>query len=224
MPDVIAGVVKFQNEVFPEKRKLFDELDGGQNPKVLFITCSDSRIDPSLITQTEPGELFICRNAGNIVPPHTNHTGGMTASIEYAVAVLNVDHIVVCGHSRCGAMQAAMCAESTKNLPHVYDWLNHARAATLITEEKGKDLNQEDKVNLLVHENVLLQLQHLKTHPFVATHLATNKISLHGWVYNIKNGIVDVYNEEEKRFMPAEERLAQKLAEQALAQSGCNHE
>lgn len=105
MRHVIKGVEKFQKDVFPGKRETFQKLANGQNPEVLFITCADSRIDPNLVTQTEPGELFICRNAGNIVPPHSNNTGGMTASIEFAVAALGVSHIVVCGHSDCGAMK-----------------------------------------------------------------------------------------------------------------------
>ena len=108
MDHVISGVAKFQKEVYPGKKAAFQKLANGQNPEVLFITCSDSRIDPNLVTQTEPGELFICRNAGNIVPPHSNQTGGMTASIEFAVAALGVTHIVVCGHTDCGAMKGAL--------------------------------------------------------------------------------------------------------------------
>lgn len=212
MPYIAAGVVKFQNEIFPEKQKLFGDLDTGQAPGTLFITCSDSRIDPNLITQTEPGELFICRNAGNIVPPHSKYTGGITASIEYAVAVLNVEHIVVCGHTRCGAMAGAMNPESVKSMPHVDDWLSYARAAVQVTEEKGKDLNEDDKMNLLVHENVLLQIQHLKTHPYVAAHLAAGKLDIHGWVYNIKTGEVDAYEDDNKGFLPVDERYAKQVA------------
>jgi len=121
MPHFVEGVVRFQQEIFPEKRELFEKLSLGQSPEVLFITCSDSRIATGMITQTDPGELFICRNAGNIVPPHTNHSGAMTASIEYAVGALKVPHIVVCGHSGCGAMVGAMHPESLDELPHVKD-------------------------------------------------------------------------------------------------------
>ena len=123
MPQFAAGVVRFQNTVYPEKQELFERLSEGQSPEALFITCSDSRIETAMITQTEPGELFICRNAGNIVPPHTNHTGGMTASIEFSVSVLNVPHIVVCGHTECGAMKGAMNPEGLDGLPHVREWL-----------------------------------------------------------------------------------------------------
>ena len=116
MPRFAAGVVRFQNNVYPEKQGLFEELSKGQSPEALFIACSDSRVETAMITQTEPGELFICRNAGNIVPPHTENTGGMTASIEYAVAVLKVPHIVVCGHTECGAMKGAMNPEGLEGL------------------------------------------------------------------------------------------------------------
>ncbi len=223
MPDIVAGVIKFQNEVFPEKKALFEGLDRGQSPTVLFITCSDSRIAPGLITQTDPGELFICRNAGNIVPPHSHYTGGVTASIEYAVAVLNVTDIVICGHSRCGAMVGAMDLESTKALPHVHEWLGYARAAVQITQEKGKDLSEEDQVNMLVHENVLLQIQHLKTHPYVATYLAMGRVKLHGWVYNIKTGAVDAYNEQENAFQSLETRYAKELAALLAKEDSCKN-
>ena len=124
MDHVISGVAKFQKEVYPNKKATFQKLANGQNPEVLFITCSDSRIDPNLVTQTDPGELFICRNAGNIVPPHSNQTGGMTASIEFAVAALGVSHIVVCGHTDCGAMKGAIKPEGLDALPHVKEWLS----------------------------------------------------------------------------------------------------
>ena len=119
MPHFAAGVVRFQNEIFPEKKDLFQKLSLGQSPEALFITCSDARIETAMITQTDPGDLFICRNAGNIVPPHTNHTGAMTASIEFALSGLNVPHIVVCGHTHCGAMKGAMNQSMLEGMPHM---------------------------------------------------------------------------------------------------------
>ena len=136
MPKIAAGVVRFQKEVYPEKRELFARLAEGQKPDALFITCSDSRIDPNLVTQTEPGELFICRNAGNIVPPHATHTGGMTASIEYAVAVLGVQDIVVCGHIGCGAIEGAMRPERIVDLPHVSEPI----PCRLLTTPRGRTM------------------------------------------------------------------------------------
>lgn len=216
MPKFAAGVVKFQSEVFPEKREFFEHLSLGQAPEALFITCSDSRIETAMITQTEPGELFICRNAGNIVPPHTSYTGGMTASIEFAVAALNVPHIVVCGHTECGAMKGAMDLAGLEGLPHVREWLGYTKAAVNIVQELGKDLDETERMAMLLQQNVILQLQHLKTHPTVALRLAKGDLQLHGWVYDIKTGDVSAYDETSNHFTPVAERYAAEVAKHAL--------
>lgn len=212
MPRFAAGVVKFQNEVYPDKKDLFEELSLGQSPEALFITCSDSRIETAMITQTEPGELFICRNAGNIVPPHTHHTGGMTASIEFAVSALKVPHIVVCGHTECGAMKGAMNPAALEKLPHVKEWLGYSRAAVHVVEEIGADMSDAERMNLLLEQNVILQLQHLKTHPSVAARLAKGDLRLHGWVYDIKTGEVHAYDEASNAFEPVNKRYASEVA------------
>ncbi|MFK7956486.1 MAG: carbonic anhydrase [Lysobacterales bacterium] len=206
MPKFAAGVVKFQNEVFPEKKALFEQLAQGQSPEALFITCSDSRIETAMITQTEPGELFICRNAGNVVPPHTNHTGGMTASIEFAVAALQVPHIVICGHTECGAMKGAMNPEGLDALPHVREWLGYTRAAVDVVKLVAEDQDDDAKMHLLLKENVKLQLQHLRTHPAVAARLAKGDLSLHGWVYDIKSGAVDAFDDDTQQFVAVNDR------------------
>ena len=208
MRHVIKGVERFQKDVFPGKRETFQKLANGQNPEVLFITCADSRIDPNLVTQTEPGELFICRNAGNIVPPHSNNTGGMTASIEFAVAALGVSHIVVCGHSDCGAMKGALAPEKLDSLPHVKEWLGHCRCAAEVLKEKHGELSA-DNLDELTRENVLQQLQHLKTHPAVAAKIATGQVKLHGWMYDIETGDVLAYNETSKQFETVEDAYAE---------------
>lgn len=202
MKKILTGVRKFQTEVYPERKELFQRLAHGQKPEALFITCADSRIDPSLITQTEPGELFICRNAGNIVPPHTGQTGGMTASIEYAVAALEVPNVIVCGHTHCGAMGAAANPASLERFPHVKNWLTHSQAAVRIVEENAEDLSPEERLQALIEENVLMQLAHLRTHPYVAAALAKNRLQLHAWVYSIEDGEVLVYNEADHAFHP----------------------
>lgn len=212
MPKIVAGVAKFQDEVFPRQKGLFEKLASGQQPEALFITCSDSRIDPSLMTQTDPGELFICRNAGNIVPPHTTATGSMTASIEFAIGALNVQHIVVCGHSQCGAMKGAMNLESLTGLPHTREWLSFSQAAVQVVEEKGQDWAPSRKMEELIKENVLLQLQHLRTHPVVAARLSVGKVHLHGWVYDIKSGEVLAYDDEADEFLPVKERYRERIA------------
>ena len=207
MDHVISGVAKFQKEVFPEKKAAFKKLANGQNPEVLFITCSDSRIDPNLVTQTEPGDLFICRNAGNVVPPHSNQTGGMTASIEFAVAALGVTHIVVCGHSDCGAMKGALAPEGLTSLPHVKEWLGHCRVATEVVKEKCgcNELNPEEHLLMVTEENVVQQMQHIRTHPAVAAKLATGQVKLHGWFYNIATAEVTCYQEDKGEFGPMKE-------------------
>jgi len=211
MKKVVSGIVRFQQESFEKRKELFSELANGQSPEVLFVTCADSRIDPNLVTQTEPGDLFICRNAGNIVPPHTRHAGGVTASIEYAVAVLGVKDIIICGHTDCGAMKGAMNLSAVENLPHVHDWLDHSRAAVEIVEACSHEADT-DRLLKVTEQNVLLQLQHLRTHPAVAARIGIGSVGLHGWVYHIESGEVTCFDEERGEFVPLQERYATLLA------------
>jgi len=210
MPRFARGVLKFQDEIFPSRKELFEKLSQGQSPEALFITCSDSRIETGMMTQTDPGELFICRNAGNIVPPHTNQTGGMTASIEFASAALQVPHIVVCGHTECGAMKGAMDLHADRSsldtLPHVREWLGFSRAAVDIVEARAAGLSAAERMRMLLEQNVILQLQHLRTHPTVALRLAQREVELHGWVYDIATGRVDAYDPAQDRFVSIAER------------------
>ena len=219
MPRFAAGVVRFQNEVYPEKKDLFEKLSKGQEPEALFIACSDSRVETAMITQTEPGDLFIVRNAGNIVPPHTSHTGGITASIEFAVAALKVPHVVICGHTECGAMKGALNPSSLEGLPHVKEWLGYSTAAVEVVNALGEKLNDQERMHMLLEQNVILQLQHLKTHPKVAMRLAKGDLQLHGWVYDIKTGGVNAYDEKQEKFLPVDVRYAAEMAK--LATSGC---
>ena len=198
---IIDGARKFKAKAYGEREKLFKELATSQSPDVLFITCSDSRVDPSLITQSDPGELFIIRNAGNIIPPHSLVTGGTTASTEYAVGVLGVRHIVVCGHTDCGAMRGAMARESLAELPHVCEWLSHCDAAVRIVRENYKTENTEQELKTLIERNVVVQIQHLKTHPYVAARLQAGKVQIHGWVYDIGSGTFKTYDEATDTFV-----------------------
>jgi carbonic anhydrase len=204
MDQIIRGVLDFKKNIYPERKDLFGTLATGQNPDVLFVTCSDSRIDPNLLTGSHPGDLFICRNAGNIIPPHSNETGGMTASIEYAVAVLGVRHIIVCGHTDCGAVKGALDVDGLKGLPHVQEWLGHCRSAMEIVRERH-DIPADcpvggEHLNEAIEENVLQQVQHLKTHPVVAAKMATHKVEIHGWVYNIKSGTIRCCSQHDTSF------------------------
>jgi carbonic anhydrase len=221
MPNFALGVVKFQREVFPEKQELFERLSTGQSPEALFITCSDSRIETAMLTQTDPGELFILRNAGNIVPPHTNQTGGVTASIEFGIGALKIPNIVICGHTECGAMKGAINRAGLTSLPHVREWLGFAQGAVDITEALGAGLDPEAKMRMLLEQNVILQLQHLKTHPTVAVALAQKTVQLHGWVYDIKTGEVAAYDEATESWVPVEDRYAAELASAAVSKHAC---
>lgn len=213
MDKLITGLQAFGKTGYEKNKTLFKELANGQSPEALLITCADSRIDPNLITQTQPGDLFICRNAGNIVPPHGPYTGGNTASIEYAVAALNVPHIIVCGHTDCGAMKGAMNPESLKSLPHVFNWLGNCAAALAKLRARHGEVT-EDMLHELTEENVILQLTHLETHPSVAAKLATNDIELHGWVYNIGEGTVSCYDRASGQFISVEDRYESLLRQQ----------
>jgi len=213
MKKIIRGIHKFHDEVFPRYQGLFHDLADGQHPRALFVTCADSRVLPSLFTQTEPGELFLCRNAGNMIPPHGTQSGGVTATIEYAVMALKVPHVVVCGHSDCGAMRALLHPEKTEGMPNVQAWLNHGELARQIVAEMHPDLSEAEKVDLLIKENVVAQLDHLKTHPPVATGLRRGTLQVHGWVYHIASGEMEAWDQEKRVFRPIEE-LYQPLIEE----------
>jgi carbonic anhydrase len=198
---IIQGVLKFQSRVFGAKRELFTELGKGQHPLALFITCSDSRINPNLLTQTEPGELFILRNAGNLVPTGGQGTSGEAATIEYAVAHLRVRDIILCGHSKCGAMQGLLAPEALKELPRVADWIAHAKEVLPQVERLGRGCSEADRLNLAIERNVAVQLEHLKSHPAVAEALAERRVRLHGWVYHLETGEVLTYDQRLDQFV-----------------------
>jgi carbonic anhydrase len=202
MERLIEGVIQFQDKVFPERRELFQKLAKKQTPLALFITCSDSRIVPDMLMQCDPGDLFICRNAGNIIPPWGDMTGGVTATIEYAVMVLGIKNIIVCGHSDCGAMGAIMHPEKLQDLPAVRNWIMHAERPRRMVLDNYSQLAPAEQLQVLTEENVLAQLDHLKTHPSVASRLASGDLRLYGWVYNIANGQVLTYDIEEHHFVP----------------------
>src|SRR5476649_731221 len=201
MKEIIDGILKFKREAFVERSDLFKQLATRQNPRTLFISCSDSRLVPELLTQREPGDLFVIRNAGNIVPSFGPEPGGVSASVEYAVAALGVEDIVICGHSDCGAMTAIATCQCLDHMPTVASWLRYADAARSITQANDYASEQE-RVNAVVRENVIAQLTNVKTHPCVALALEQGKLKLHGWVYVIASGGVDALDGNSRRFVP----------------------
>jgi carbonic anhydrase len=201
MQKLVDGIHKFQKDVFCTQARFFERLADGQKPLALFITCSDSRIDPSMLCQTRPGELFIMRNAGNIIPPYGAATSGEAATIEYAVAVLGVRDIIVCGHSHCGAMTALLHPEQIAELPAVKNWLAHAEATARIIKENYTHLSDgQARVTATVEENVLVQLENLRTHPSVLAAISRKELQVHGWVYKFESGQVFAYDPEQGQF------------------------
>jgi carbonic anhydrase len=201
MQDIIEGFLKFQREAFPERSELFRRLATEQHPGVLFVTCSDSRVVPELLTQREPGDLFVIRNAGNIVPSYGPEPGGVTATVEYAVAALGVTDIVICGHSDCGAMTAISTCKCLDHMPAVAGWLRHADAAKAVNEARTH-ASDSARLDSMVRENVIAQLANIQTHPSVARALEQGSLSLHGWVYDIETGSIDALDGATRRFVP----------------------
>ena len=202
MQKLIEGIHQFRKENFRPLQGLFEQLSKGQNPDTLFITCSDSRIDPNLLTQSKPGDLFILRNAGNIVPPHGAANGGEGATIEFAVAALDVKDIIICGHSHCGAMKGLLQPETVATLPTVASWLQHAETTRRIVQDNYSHLEGDRLLTAAIEENVLVQLENLRTLPAVATRLVRGDLHLHGWVYKIETGEVFAYDLASAQFVP----------------------
>lgn len=202
MEKLVQGIHKFQDSIFRPRHELFERLVGGQNPQALFITCSDSRVMPDLITQAEPGDLFVLRNAGNLIPPHgAAPDSGEAATIEYAIKGLKIRDIIVCGHTRCGAMQALLHPDALHELPRVKRWLGHAEATRDIVTTRYQLDDPEALWKATVEENVLVQLENLRTHPPVAAALAGGDIKLHGWVYKLETGQVFMYDPAQGQFV-----------------------
>ncbi|MDX2153850.1 MAG: carbonic anhydrase [Bryobacteraceae bacterium] len=177
-------------------------MPGGQKPRALFITCSDSRIEPNMLMQSSPGDLFICRNAGNIVPAYGGASGGVSATIEYAVLGLGVPNIVICGHTDCGAMGAIQNPDKVKDMPTVRSWVRYAEVARRIVEENYPDLEGQELTHVLAQENVLAQLDNLRTHPSVAARMARGQLNLHGWIYHLHTAEVMAYDGETQHWVP----------------------
>ncbi len=195
------GILRFQQQVYPERKAEYEyAATHPQKPHTLLITCADSRIDPEMLTQSHPGEIFVARNVGNMVPAYGEMMGGVSAVIEYAVDALQVSHAVVCGHTDCGAMKGILAGEGALDaMPTVKSWLRNADAAKRVAATVD---NGAPALQTMTEQNVLLQMQHLRTHPSVAGALARGALTISGWVYDIAHGDVRIYSEEENRFVP----------------------
>ncbi len=208
---LLEGARDFGLRVFPDKAELFTGLaTEGQSPHTLFITCADSRVSPGMITQQRPGSMFVLRNIGNIVPAYGEMLGGVSAAIEYAVVALEVRQIVVCGHSDCGAMKALLDPEAHRleAMPTVSGWLRNAEAARAVTAALHPDAHGAEAVSALAQQNVLLQLDHLRTHPSVAARVAEGRLLLQGWLYDIATGAIQVFDGRSREPRTLDEALA----------------
>jgi len=192
------GVRRFRAEVFPKRREVYEELADRQHPFALFLTCGDSRIDPCLLTGTEPGQIFVERTPGNIVPVYDDTASvGVSASIEYAIAVLGVEDVIVCGHSACGAMKAVLDPEHLADLPATARWLKYAEPAL-----RNLGADGPGRLDRLVRLNVVEQMTHLHTHPAVQARLRAGRLGIHGWFYEIHTGTVETYDHAAGAFHP----------------------
>ena len=199
---IVDGFLHFHHDVFPQQEELFKKLATAQSPRAMFITCADSRIVPELITQSSPGDLFVTRNVGNVVPPYGQMNGGVSTAIEYAVLALGVQHIIVCGHSDCGAMRAVLNPDSLEKMPTVRAWLRHAEVAKAMVHDNCDCANEGESMKVLTEENDIAQLQHLRTHPSVASRMANGHLFIHGWIYNIETSEIRAYDAEKAAFRP----------------------
>jgi carbonic anhydrase len=191
---IARGVGRFQSEIYPAQREMFERLQRGQEPLGLFITCADSRVNPNLVTQTDPGEIFIERNPGNMVPPYAEFVGGVTAGVEYAMMALKVPVIVICGHTDCGVMKALLNPGQVEGMPGVQHWMSHGFAARSRVLSKFGTASEDVQLRNMTELNVLEQIEHLKTHPSVGARLLRDEIEIRGWVYDIGDGSVREYN------------------------------
>lgn len=201
------GVRRFGSEVYPQQAEVFTQAASEpQRPHTFFIACADSRIDPNAITSTGPGEVFVLRNIGNMIPAYGEMLGGVSAVVEFAVAALGVRHIVICGHTDCGAMKALLDPASVEKMPSVRNWLTNAHAARTVAETlHERDLAEHrDRrlIDVLTEQNVLLQIQHIKTHPSVAGAMAMGELTISGWIYSIGTGEVRIAEDGERTFTP----------------------
>jgi carbonic anhydrase len=210
------GILQFQRETYPARRAEYEyAATHPQKPHTLLVTCADSRIDPEALTSSSPGEIFVARNVGNMVPAYGEMLGGVSAVIEYAIDALKVSHAVVCGHTDCGAMKGILADAGTlDSMPTVKSWLRNADAAKRVaaTVDDGPL-----SLQTMTEQNVLLQMQHLRTHPSVAGAIARGALTVSGWVYDIGHGDVRIFDEAQNKFVSVRETAAAKQAQETTA-------
>lgn len=208
MKKLIEGLQEFQKNYVSTHKDLLEQFSFGQKPRVMFITCSDSRLDPNLLTQTQMGELFIVRNAGNIIPPYGATNGGEGATIEYAIEALGIEQIIICGHSQCGAMKGLLHLNKLQEgMPLVYNWLKHAEATRRVVKDSYEHCPEEQLLDIAIAENVLTQMENLETYPAVHSKLFQGKLHIYGWIYYVETGEVVAYDRFSRTYVSPESQV-----------------
>jgi len=207
MRKLIAGIHRFRKQYWSANRELFERLaEHGQNPEALFITCCDSRVDPVVITHGRPGDLFVVKNMGNFVPPYSENPldgTGVAAAVEYAVSHLHVRDIIVCGHSDCGAMKALYEDRSHySDTPHIGEWLKHGERTMRVVTANYPELSREERLEITSEENVLVQMENLRTYPVVQEAAKEGHLHVHAWFFEIRTGRVYDYSPEKEQYEP----------------------
>ncbi len=215
MKKLIRGIIEFRANVRPKVKRTFAQLALGQRPDALFVACSDSRVVPNLFASCDPGDLFVVRNVGNLIPPFPAGTGPVgdseAAAIEFALHFLPISDVIVCGHSECGAMQALLRGRSQIASQALKNWLRHGEESL---KQLGAAPNAHSELaphNQLSQSNVLQQIEHLKTYPIVSRGLQEGRLRLHGWWFDIKEADVYAYSAQEGRFRLIDEPYARVL-------------
>ncbi len=213
MKKLVKGIVDFRQKTWPSYKDMFARLALGQSPDTLFIACSDSRVVPNLFASSDPGDLFVVRNVGNLIPccgadGHSSADESEAAAIEFAISQLGVKDIIVCGHSECGAMQALMRGRDSVASPNLKAWLRHAEPSLAHMGQPlgaGVEMSPENRLSQL---NVLQQLEHLKSYPMVDEKIRQKKLGLHGWWFELKTASVYSFEEELNQFVLIDEKQA----------------
>jgi carbonic anhydrase len=217
MKKLIKGLREFKSSYFPSHQELFEQLSHGQKPRVLFITCSDSRVDPNLITQAGLGELFVIRNAGNIIPPFGATNGGEGATIEYAVQALDIRQIIICGHSHCGAMKGLMKLNSlAEEMPLVHNWLKYAEATRRVVLDNYSQYQGEELLEIMIAENILTQIENLRTYPVIHSKLYQGQLSIYAWIYHIETGEVLAYDPHKHAYVLPQSQISESSMDEML--------
>lgn len=200
MQSLVNGLHEFFKSVATDHSELMKKLATGQDPKVLIVTCADSRVDPGLVLQAKPGSIFVVRNAGNLVPSSDHTGGGEIASIEYALKSLDIQDIVICGHTNCGAMKGLLA--NATGFKHVGPWLSHAKRTKDIMDAVYSHLQGEEQVSACAEENVLVQIEQLLSHDFVMEAWQGGRLRIHGWMYDVGSGEIHTYDSQDHQFKP----------------------